>query len=92
MFGQVLNLVANMISQVFALSFRVLDSLGGTEFIFGAFSVLTIYRFLLSPLFGRSGVNRIDIGRSESRPETDKEFIDRYIDNEFEKGSRLEVN
>ena len=59
MFVQVVSLVGNMITQVFSLAFRFFNGLGAVPLIFGAFSVLTIYRFLLSPLFGHSSVGSI---------------------------------
>lgn len=60
MFNQVVSVVANMITQIFNLAFRLFDGLGATGLIFGAFSVLCIYRFLLAPLFGHSAISTID--------------------------------
>lgn len=65
MMSDVVNVVANVITQVFSLSLNVFRGLGALDLIFGAFSVYTIYRFLLSPLFGRSAVSNLDVVTSK---------------------------
>lgn len=60
---EILNVVGYALQETIKLSFRILDGLDGTELIFGAFCVVTVYRLLLQPILG----GRLSIGgRSES--------------------------
>lgn len=62
---EVLELIAYMLQELLGLTFRILDSLEGTDLIFGALIVVTIYRFLLKPLLGGRQPNEITLGNSE---------------------------
>lgn len=62
MFTQVLEQVARILQFVVDLVFDIFDSLGATSFVFGAFSVVLVYRLLLGPVLGsRADFTRRDM-------------------------------
>lgn len=56
MMTQVLQSLANMFVDLLALTDQIFTALDGWGLVFGALTVLTIYRLLLSPLLGGSYV------------------------------------
>lgn len=65
MFTDVLGQVARVLQFSVDFVFNVFDSLGATGFLFGAFSVILIYRLLLVPILG----GRLDFTRQEVPPD-----------------------
>lgn len=84
---EVLNMLIYMFHGIFGIVNQVFNHFNAWDFLLGALIVLSIYRFLLSPLMGGRGVTS---PRDISPSSGDDKWLDSYIDNEFDKSRKLE--
>lgn len=57
MVSDVLVNIKQAFDGVYDLTFRIWDRIGGLDFIFGIITVILVYRFILSPIFGSSSLS-----------------------------------
>lgn len=68
MMTQVLQSLANMFVDLLALTDQIFTALDGWGLVFGALTILTIYRLLLSPIVGGARVDlRSEMTRTKDR-------------------------